>query len=66
MGRCGGCGQRQNPTQAPVVGPAVVLGNGAVIPLDDDDALDRFVARHAQRRPGEPVTVIRTGESLPA
>lgn len=60
MGKCGTCGQRENPKEAAVVGPAVVLGNGTVVPFDDDDALDRYLAWYARRRPGEPVTVIRS------
>lgn len=60
MGKCGSCGQRQNPKEAPVVGPAVVLGNGAVVPFEDDDALDRYVAWHDRRRPGERITVVRS------
>ena len=62
---CGTCGQRENPKEAPVVGPAVILGNGATRPFNSDEALDRYVARMAQRRPGERFTIVRAGETAP-
>lgn len=65
MALCGGCGQRSNPKEAPVVGPAVVLGNGALRPFDSDEALDRYVAKMAVRRPGERFTIVREGATLP-
>lgn len=64
MSRCGGCGQRENPKEAPVVGPAVILGNGAVIPFADDAALDRWVERK-QRRGETRMAVVREGETRP-
>lgn len=65
MALCGGCGQRENPTEAPVVGPAVILGNGAVRPFESQEALDRYVAWAARRRSGDPLTVVNEGETSP-
>jgi hypothetical protein len=64
MSRCGGCGGRENPKEAVVVGPAVILGNGAVVPFNDDASMDRWVARKAAR--GETrLTVVREGDTRP-
>lgn len=63
---CGTCGQQENPTEAPVVGPAVIEGNGTVIPFDSDEALDRWVEWRNTRHPGDPMTIIRAGETLAA
>lgn len=57
---CRSCGQQtSNPKQAPVVGPAAILGNGAVMPFPSDDALDRWIAWKADR--GE-TRIRRVGE----
>lgn len=64
MANCGSCGGRENPKEAPVVGPAVILGNGAVIPFDTNAALDAWVVWNAGRG-GDPATEVREGESLP-
>ena len=62
MKRCGSCGGRENPKEAPVVGPAVVLGNGAVMPFPDDAAMWRWV-EWKQRRGMTEMTVVPTGET---
>lgn len=64
MSKCGGCGQRENAKEAPVVGPAVVYGNGATRTFDSDADLDRFVAWSNERRPGQGLVAVREGESL--
>lgn len=63
MANCTSCGQRENPKEAPIVGPAVILGNGAVRPFADDAALDRYIEWAARRRAGERFTILREGES---
>lgn len=58
--QCGG--NRVNPPEPSVVGPAVVLGNGAHIPFDSDEAAERYVARKAARGDTD-LLLIRTGET---
>lgn len=64
MSKCGGCGQRENPQEAPVPGPAVILGNGSVMPFESNEAMDRWV--EWKRNRGENrLTVVREGETAP-
>lgn len=62
---CGGCGGRENPTEAPVVGPAVILGNGTTKPFSSDAALDRYIAWADIHRPGDERIVVLEGQSYP-
>lgn len=60
---CSQCGGRQNPKEAPVVGPAVIMGNMNVVLFESDEAMDRWVARKAAR--GETrMTPVRSGETV--
>ena len=57
---CATCGGVTGNGADLVVGPAVMLGNGAIIVMPDDESIDRYV-----RRVGDAVTnVVRSGETV--
>lgn len=61
MANCSSCAGRENPKEAVVSGPAVILGNGTTKPFETDAALDAWVAWKT-RRGTDPLIVVHSGE----
>lgn len=60
---CNHCGgNRDSPTEPLVQGAAVILGNGASIPFDTDEAAEAYIARKLARG-ADPMILVRIGET---
>lgn len=62
MPNCSSCAGRENPKEAPVVGPAAILGNGTVKPFANDADLDAWVAWKT-RKGSDPIRAVHEGET---